>query len=278
MVKLNPSKRIWLIREREQGEEVSKICASQRISRTAFYKLWNVYQQRGWYAVQDKSSGRKPDKIPKRLAEKVIKLRQEQGFGPARIEYVLNRQLSHNKIYKILVQNKLVQPNPYKARKREWIRFEREHSNSMWQVDFKWIESIEKWLCAYIDDHSRLVTAASYIEAATTKNALWLLEEGVSEWGKPREILSDHGTQFYAVRGGTSSFTKSLKNMAIGHILSSIKHPQTTGKIERWFGTYSAESCRFSGLSSFVKYYNIKRPHMSLGYQTPIVVFERDLS
>ena len=257
------------------GYPIAKICATQNVSRETVYTIKARYISFGKESLRDKPVGRRPDKISKTDRRRIIELRLSRGYGPCLIEHLTG--ISHNKIYKVLVERGLIVPNPRKRRQRKWVRWERSHSNSLWQTDFKWVDESHKWLCAYLDDHSRLITAASYLEAATTHNALQLLYEGIEKYGKPKAVLSDHGTQFYAVRGGKSTYAAKLEELGINHILSRVRHPQTTGKIERWWRTYMAEAYRFGSLSEFIENYNVHRPHMSLGFQTPLAVFERDL-
>jgi putative transposase len=171
----------------------------------------------------------------------------------------------------------LNRPNPRKQRPRRYIRWQRKHSNSLWQVDWMFYAKYRKWLIAYLDDHSRFVTAAAYFRQATTENALELLDRAISSYGKPREIMSDRGTQFYAARGETSLFTVKLNELNIKNILASVHKPTTNGKIERWFLTFRLEIRRFKFLQEFVESYNKQRPHMSLNYKTPFEVFKRDL-
>ena len=52
-------------------------------------------------------------------------------------------------------------------------------------------------------------------------------------------------------------------------IMSRIGKPTTTGKIERFFATYSTEAWRYNALDGVIQYYNYIRPHQSLDYQTP---------
>lgn len=275
MTKLTYEKRYWVAKKVLSGYPIAKICAAQKISRETLYAIKAKYLYFGVEGLRDKPAGRKADEILKETKRKVVELRLNKGYGPCLIEHLTG--ISHNKVYKVLVERGLITPNPEKRRQRKWVRWERTHSNSLWQVDFKWIDDTHKWLCAYLDDHSRLITAASYLEAATTDNALWLLEKGIEKYGKPRVVLSDHGTQFYAVRGGESMYAAKLEELGIDHILSRIRHPQTTGKIERLWRTYIAEAYRFGDLNEFVENYNTQRPHMSLGFRTPQAVFERDL-
>ena len=54
------------------------------------------------------------------------------------------------------------------------------------------------------------------------------------------------------------------------HILGRVHHPQTNGKIERWFGTYKQEyDERFRCLNDFIVFYNEYRLHQGIGYLTP---------
>jgi len=273
---LNFEKRVWMVKQRLKGVAVTKICRSQQVSRQAFYDVWKRYQTFGLDGLRDQTVGRKPEEVPEELIKQIITIREKIGCCALIIEQLLNKKVSHNKIHKVLLKAGLVQPNPRKRRKRKWVRYERKHSNSLWQTDYKWLPERQQWLCAYIDDHSRFVTAASYFEAATTENALWLLEEGIEKYDGPLQILTDKGTQFYAARGGVSEFTKTLESKGIEHITARVRHPQTTGKIERWWQTYMREARKFASLNEFIKYYNEERIHMSLSYLTPRFVFERD--
>ena len=56
---------------------------------------------------------------------------------------------------------------------------------------------------------------------------------GIEKWGKPREVLTDHGTQFCSDENEEYRFREHLHSLGIKHILSRVKHPQTNGKLER---------------------------------------------
>jgi len=87
----------------------------------------------------------------------------------------------------------------------------------------------------------------------------------------PKQILSDHGTQFYSEDGG-SQFTAYLKAHGIEHIMGSIGKPTTQGKIERFFQTFQLYYPRFNNLDRFREAYNHK-PHRSLNYKTPAEIY-----
>lgn len=52
-----------------------------------------------------------------------------------------------------------------------------------------------------------------------------LFEEAISEYGKPGQIITDHGAQYWSTRGGTSRFTRFCQEHDIQHILGSIRKP-----------------------------------------------------
>jgi putative transposase len=213
------------------------------------------------------------------LRQKIIDLRKE-GHGIRRIEGLLKLDgidVSHNKVHKLLARLKLVVPEPKKARRNKYIRWERKHSNSLWQTDFCWIEKLQCWLCAWLDDHSRFVPVAEYIKEATSDNAIRLFEKGAIRFGYPRQTLSDRGSQFYSNLGETCRFLEHMKSKGVHHIYASVKKPTTCGKLERLWGTHNIERWNFSSLEKFIDYYNYERPNMSLDYLTPYEVFVRDM-
>ncbi|HEC95726.1 MAG TPA: hypothetical protein ENI50_01745 [Euryarchaeota archaeon] len=71
--------------------------------------------------------------------DEVIRLRKERNWGPNKIEaYLKNKQdkvhpVGHNTIYRIICNAGL--NNALERKRRTWgkKRFERKHSNSLWQ-------------------------------------------------------------------------------------------------------------------------------------------------
>lgn len=46
--------------------------------------------------------------------------------------------------------------------------------------------------------------------------------------------------------------------------MARVKHPQTLGKVEKWFDTYERHRGCFDSLGDFLDWYNMVRPHESL--------------
>ncbi|MGB6531349.1 MAG: IS481 family transposase, partial [Candidatus Nitrosopolaris sp.] len=83
-------------------------------------------------------------------------------------------------------------------------------------------------------------------DEATTENAISILVDCINTYGKPLELLTDHGSQFYANFGeiksvGISKYQQYLIDGKINHILGRVHHPQTNGKIERFYETFQSK-------------------------------------
>ena len=228
---LSLQKKQWIINQKKGGKLTdSQIAMAQGISRRYVQKLWTIHLTTG---LKENVLGRPEVELPFAVKQQIINLRKE-GHGIRRIEGLLklrNISVSHNKILKRM---NLVTPEPKKGKRKQYIRWERKHSNSLWQTDFCWIEKLECWLCAWLDDCSRFVPVASYITNATTKNAISLFERAARKYGYPAQTLSDSGAQFYAVRGGSSRFVEHMQSKSVEHIFASVKKPTTCGKLERY--------------------------------------------
>ena len=73
-----------------------------------------------------------------------------------------------------------------------------------------------------------------------------------------------------------TKFESELEAHGIDHILARVNHPQTNGKLERFFYTLETEMGHFSLVADFVGYYNEKRLHFSLDIdngETPLRAF-----
>jgi transposase InsO family protein len=145
-------------------------------------------------------------------------------------------------VYRILCQTGLNHPLEKPRTKRTYERWQRRHSNSLWQCDLK---IVDRWLITILDDHSRFVTASQIFKKGSTENVIWLLNKAIHEYTKPREILTEYGSQFWSVRRGESNLDAYCQQQKISHILGGIGKSTTLGKIERWFRTYDLEHARF---------------------------------
>ncbi len=81
--------------------------------------------------------------------------------------------------------------------------------------------------------------------------------------------------------GGTRHrFEEFCRENGVRHILCRYNHPQSNGKLEKWFDLYRRHRDDFESFEAFIDWYNRVRPHMSLDWanlETPEKAFWRKL-
>lgn len=72
-----------------------------------------------------------------------------------------------------------------------------------------------------------------------------------------------------------------LVSRKVNHILGRVYHPQTNGKIERFYEAFPSKMMYFESIEELITWYNTKKPHMSLNWdelETPIQAFYRKVT
>jgi transposase InsO family protein len=136
------------------------------------------------------------------------------------------------------------------------------------------------YLHCVVDDHSRL----AYVElhsrdseqtnVRTLERALaFFAEQGLP----PPEAVMTDGAMVYS---RSRRFRALVASVGARHILTPPYTPRWNGKVERFIQTlqnewayahrYPSPSARARSLESFLRYYNRRRPHSSLGDRPPI--------
>ncbi len=212
-----------------------------------------------------------------------MEIRKRDDYGSEKIHFVLKSKgfkVSQRQIQRILDEQELTNPCPKRRGQRKYVRYQWPMSNYMWHTDWSFYK--EKWYCVYIDDRSRKIMIAEEFNNATTKNALFLLYQAILiNQVCPVIILSDKGSQFYAntknKKGerSISVFEKELESLGIKLWTSRRNHPQTNGKLEKWFDTMKKRFKKHpeETLQEFVKWYNEGRIHHALNYKTPNEIY-----
>jgi transposase InsO family protein len=175
------------------------------------------------------------------------------------------------------LEERVTRPHPDKMR-----RFERARPNQLWQTDlFTFVlkrQNRRLYLVGFMDDHSRFVVGYGLHASASSALVLEVLRSAIASYGPPEEILTDNGPQYVTWRG-KSQFSRELEQQGIRQIVSRPKHPQTLGKVERFWGTLWRECLQravFLDLEDarrriglFIDHYNFQRPHQGLDGATP---------
>ena len=243
-------------------------------------EIWKEYLMTGEIPIIGKGVGRPMIPIEDWEKELVKKFYEKYRVSAGALEKLIERDekkhLSHYRIHKILIEVGYAEKKVKKdVRKKKWKRYERMHSLTAVHID--WHYNGRRWIFAVIDDASRMILAEIECSSPTTKKSIEGMEIAL-KYGKIEQAISDHGSQFMNNMEGYSEFQEFLKLNEIKHIKCKIKHPQSNGKIEKWFGCYDKHRKAFKTSEEFVKWYNEIRPHRSLKFdilETPAQAFIR---
>ena len=130
------------------------------------------------------------------------------------------------------------------------------------------------------DDHTRLAYCelhsaenAANVAVTLRRAAAWFREQGC---GPVKAVMSDNAKCYSTSR----EFRQALDELGARQILIPPYTPRWNGKIERFFGTLDREwaharvwpdsRTRDRALSSFLRFYNRRRPHSAAGGRPPI--------
>lgn len=287
MEKLTEKKRKWIINQFRGGRSATSIAKIQKISRQMVYKLAHKHKKEGTAAYKAKQAGRPPQRINLKFFEEVVSLRKKTDYGSQKLHFVLKKKgfnVSQRQIQKILDRNKLTDSCPKRRGQRNYVRYEWPICNYLWHTD--WSKYKGKWYIAFIDDKSRKIMAAGEFDKATENNAIFLTHQAIlTNEACPVVILSDKGTQFYNSKKNKkgerplSRFEEELDALGIDFWTSRRNHPQTNGKMEKWFDTLKKRLRKHpeEPLQEFIKWYNEERIHHALGYKTPEEVYRENV-
>src|SRR3989441_1390198 len=118
--------------------------------------------------------------------------------------------------------------------------FERAKPNQLWQSDlFTFLvkrEGRRLYLVGFVDDHSRYMVGAGLYASSSGALVREVFEAAIANYGAPEEVLTDQGPQYHTWRG-TSEFARLCARRGIRQVVARARHPQTLGKIERFWGT-----------------------------------------
>jgi len=291
--KLSNEKAGWVVRARESGLAARDIARTQNVSVRRVEQLYAQYKE-SQEIPSLKKAGRKRIEIPIQERNAIIEASKKFGVGACYLVPLLERiygidSTNHMRIYRVLKEEGLLYNTARMRFKRKWIRYEREHSNSLWHVDWHEMKSSVykgKWLIICEDDASRYILGYGVFGSPSSENAVSVLKEAIKEHGRPASILSDRGTSFYAIEAeartkGLTEFELYLMRNHINQILSRVRHPQTNGKLEKLFDTIERGLAKgFSPIDKCVEWYNCIKPHGALDLEraeTPLEAYYRKM-
>lgn len=237
-------------------------------------KRWvKRFDQPEIWDLQD--SSRRPNriyyKIDPEVESEVIKFRDDTGWGAEKLlPHLLHLNISERSIANIIAKHNRARSSKLKGKRKKWVRWQREHPNSLWQIDHT--DEQEKFNCytlSILDDATRYSLALVQLNSVTTDIVKHILDGLIKKYGKPKQILTDNGSP-YGGKSKNSRFDRWCKRNGIQHIRTKPHCPTTNGKVERLFRTMDEELeyCQ-NDFEKFRMRYNHHRPHSSLNGKTP---------
>ena len=237
-------------------------------------KRWSARLNKDNWNLSDKS--RRPHKIyykiKNNLKSEIISFRKKTGWGENKL--ALRFPLSHTSINKILNDKGLCKDSKNKGKRKKWVRWQRNHPNSLWQIDHTDEQKkFNSYTLSVLDDCSRYCLALVKLNNVTTNIVTNVLDNLIKNHGKPKQILTDNGGA-YGLNSKHSRFDRWCKRRNIQHIRTKVHSPTTNGKVERLFKTIDDE-IKFCNddLEMFRMRYNHFRKHKSLDNKTPANVY-----
>jgi len=278
---------------RQEAVPIAALCRQFGISRKTAYK-WLGRAATGDAVLADRS--RRPHASPGQtspeLEARVLALRATHpAWGGRKLHHRLlalgvAEAPAPSTITGILRRHGLLAATPPR---RDFVRFERETANALWQLDFMGHRPLATGRVhplTLVDDHSRfaLLLAACANEQQGTVVAH--LTAVFQQYGLPDAILTDNGSPWgTAGMGGLSTLEAWLLRLGITVKHGRAAHPQTQGKVERFHGTIAAEvfarpvpfpdlGTAQVGFDAFRTVYNRERPHEALGDHPPSIRYQ----
>ena len=290
-MKLTKAKVRFILRQKRKGVTTKEISRDMKITQRRVQQVLKEYNETGREPVYGKHLGRPRRAYNEEEAQIVNDAHHRYRLGARMLEYVIRKQykscISHNRIHMYLKAQGLAQEDKKKKRRRMWVRYEREHSMSAGHIDWHEYDGTDIKVCVILDDASRMILAGGEFSEINTKNSKLVIDQMVDKfwWLCPmRELILDHGSEFGAHRirddgGWNSDFKDHLEKYGIKPILARVNHPQTNGKLERFFSEYKKHRAAFFSFDQFADWYN-NRPHGSLNLdqlETPEMAFCRKM-
>jgi transposase InsO family protein len=289
-IDVSPQQRLLILDTwRRSGLPAGDFATLVNISKHTLYAWKKRFEEQGPAGLMDQPRGAKAGSRLPELTKRTILMLKESNpeWGCERISDMLTRgpalPASASAVGRVLreagyqLEESPTRPHPDKVRS-----FERAKPNQLWQTDlFTFMlkrQNRRVYLVAFMDDHSRFIVGYGLHASQSAALVLEVLRAAITSYSTPAEILTDNGSQYITWRG-KSAFTKELEKRGIRQVVARPRHPQTLGKIERFWGTLWRECLETSTfldledarrrIGHFIDHYNFQRPHQGVDGLVP---------
>ena len=303
---LGPAGRVALVELIEQGQTFRQAAACLNVSPATAHRWWSRWKTA---ALSDKATGSwaldrssRPRRSPNRTSfedeRRICEARRRTNLGPGRLAGLVGHPRST--VWAVLKRHGLSRRQ--RGQRQSFKRYEWAQPGALLHMDVKrlprfqtaghWATAGQRseqirnrgagyvWLHVVIDDHSRYlyVEQHDHEDAHTNADCLQRAIAHFAELGlpAPQAVMTDNALVYTRSR----RFTELLATLGARHITPPPYTPRWNGKAERVIRTlqdewayahhWTSSQQRTRALRSFVRYYNRRRPHSSLGDRPPI--------
>jgi len=303
--KLGLQGRLELVLLVEQGSTLRAAAAALSVAPATAHRWWHRWlaaspaerASRACLRTRSSRPGSCPWALSSEDEQAILRARQKTNRGPMQLAFLTGRHRST--IWKVLhrhgVSRRRRSERPQTTRRYEWTE-----AGALLHIDAFELPKFDRpghWahgdrsephrtrnagrvkVIGVIDDHTRLAYCelhsaenAQAVSATLTRAVAWMAEQGC---GPVQAVMSDNA-KCYAT---SLDFRDTLAELGARHILIPPYTPRWNGKIERFFRTLDTEWARSRSwpnsqqrdhaLSSFIRYYNRRRPHSACGGRPP---------
>lgn len=151
--------------------------------------------------------------------------------------------------------------------------------NLVWMTDITYLKLNGRfvYLVALIDVYSRYIVGWSLSFELDTDNCLQALENAL-KLNKPDIVNSDQGSQFTSlawvevliankIQISMDGVGRYMDNIYIERFWRTIKYEAI------YLNEYNNYNELYCGIKNYITFYNTKRPHQSLNYKTPHMIY-----
>ena len=277
------------------GVSPAAAACSVGASRATGYRWLSRYHSAGWAGLRERPST--PRHQPRRLSPEeeaeIVAARERSGAGPLTLSAMLGRPASTiGKVLRRLGRSRLPrEPRP------PVVRYERERPGELLHIDTKKLgrfwhvgkrilhDGVRRnrsagWQHVHVavDDHSRLAYA-EVLSSDRHGDALAFLERALGWFGERgvtvEAVMTDNGPAYRSDAWRARCAERDLR-----HLRTRPYTPRTNGKAERFIQillrswayafAYPSSAHRTRALAGWLRWYNRRRPHGSLGGLPPV--------
>lgn len=265
----------------------------EKLSVNRQLKLLNVPKSSYYYQPHRKIKNAYWDEV---IKEEIMEIYKDYPFyGIPRTTALLHKmgyKINHKRVNRLRKELKIrtVYPRPRfrtsdpceEHEKYPYLlrNLEIEHPNQVWATDITYtaVEGGRVFIIAIIDLYSRKVMSYCVVNTMDAEHCINILNEAIQRYGKPDIFNSDQGSQFTS-----TEFTKVLKRNKIKISMDGKGRCLDNAKMERFWWSLKYENIYLNdykslpqmrrGVQCYINFYNSRRIHSALDWQTPNAVY-----